>query len=157
MKKVYYIGIVFGLMFLYIIPIGKSTSGTRHLYIGDSMTLSFSVKVGDVIKGKYDTLRMDGLMVITLAWAYGGNNGILIKNSGKGVITINIASGSGIYVLTFINLGFYSGNLNYDIYVVRGDSNSDSIPSFNPMIIIGIFSFISGISAIIIKRRIRKL
>ncbi|MCP6719488.1 MAG: hypothetical protein KJI71_04670 [Patescibacteria group bacterium] len=149
MKKVYYIGVIIGLMFLCIISIGRSTSGTRHLDIGESMVLSFSVKEGDVIKGEYNTVAMDGLMEITIAWAYGNNNGILVQNSGRGTLTINIASGSGNYVLTFINLGFYSGNLNYNVYVVgkdsNSDSNSDSIPSFNLFIVIGISIAICGL------------
>jgi len=154
MKKVHYIGIIiFGLMFLYIIPIGKSVSGTRYLNVGDSMTLSFSVEEGDKIKGTYNTIAMgSSAMVLTLAWAYEGNSGILTQNSGGGTITINIASGSGTYVITFINLGFVDGNLNYDIYVVRGDSNSDSIPSFNLSIII-IVSI--GICGLLIRRNIK--
>ena len=43
---------------------------------------------------------------------------------------------------------FFSINVGYNPL--------SSIPSFNPMIIIGIVSFISGISAIIIKKRIGK-
>lgn len=144
-KKICYIGIIIGLMFICIIPIGRSTSGTRYLNIGESMGLSFSVKEGDVIKGNYDTVAMGGLMTITITWAYGGNSGILIQNSGKGTLTINIASDSGNYVFTFINTGYYSGNLNYDVYVVGKDSNSDSIPSFNLFIVIGISIVICGI------------
>ena len=134
-----------GLMFLCIIPIGRSTSGTRYLNTGESMSLHFSVKGGDAVKGNYDTISMDGLMVVTIGWSYGGNGGTLVYNSGKGTFTLNIIDGSGDCVITFINTGIYSGNLNYDVYIVGKGSDSDSIPSFNLFIVVGISIAICGI------------
>ena len=149
MKKIYYIGAIFGLMFLYIIPIGRTTSGNVYLGLGQSKILHFSVKGGDVIKGEYST---NPSLSLIIAWGYGSSNGIMAQDTSQGTFTLNINDGEGDCVFTFTNLGINGGNLQYNVYVVRGAASTPSIPSFNIFLIIGVL----GIIGFIITRKLRK-
>jgi hypothetical protein len=137
-RNVLLIFIFLGIM---IIPFGACTKSSKYLSLGQYISVSIHTKYGDVVAVKWSTSPPFKTVV---GWEYQDGNGVLSTGytGGDKTLTNQDKGGSGTLIVSIANIDpFNSGTLTYNIY--KESSGGGGIPSYSPIIIIGLIGICS--------------
>ena len=161
-KKISFL-IIISLIGLSCVSIGNCFEDTEYLVPNGSIYYDVEMIIGDNLTWSFETY-LDEFEV--RAKIIGPSGAIILSEGLTTDSGIFFANETQIYWITFTNSdvrlsrsGFI--DIYYEVNVEPEPTPTQtpspiSIPSFNPLIIISIIGSISGLSAIIIKKRIRK-
>jgi len=148
-KKISFL-IIIALFGLICIRIGNSYETTVYLPFGGSTYYGVEMNIGDNLTWSFETYSEEFEVHFEI-------DGTEISDGLTSDSGVWYAPDTDTFYMLFVNMDmllFRSGYIKIYFEVnVEPDTTPDSIPSFNPLIIIGIVSSIFGISAIIIKKR----
>ena len=147
--------LIIALLGLSCVSIGNCYETTDYLPLGEFSYYGVEMNIGDNLTWSFNTYSEE----FEVHAEIGGTEVSDGLTSDSGVW---YAPDNDTFYLLFVNIDtllFRDGYIDiyFEVNVEPGSATEDVIPSFNPLIIIGIIGCISGISAIVIKKRMNKL
>ena len=137
------------------VGLGQKYGATEFLSYDETVFYGIEMTIGDNLTWSFETYNFEFEVYVQIGTT-GVSNG---KRSDSGIW---YPTHNDTFYILFVNTDTLMGEGFIDMYwevnaeSTPTDSTKDTVPSFNPLIIIGIIGSVSVISAIVIRKRINK-